>query len=121
MNKAPKTNSLPAALLKWVEEVTGAEVIAARPRAGVGESRAGAEITLKTSSKGRSHCYLSYEHSVQDDPVRQQNFDREVRFLEGLQNTSVRVAPLISFNRNQRAFLTRFVSGSNNICQSSGL
>ncbi|MDM7956667.1 phosphotransferase family protein [Blastomonas sp.] len=108
---------LPVGLVASVENETGAQVTAIKPRGGGGASREGAELVLAWPDGREQHAYMNYDvhrAGAGDDAA----FLREaaiIRALSGpLADAGVRVAPFIAAIPEQRALLGGFVGGEAN-------
>jgi aminoglycoside phosphotransferase (APT) family kinase protein len=106
---------LPAALSAALERQTGGRIVAARPRAGGGASRQGAELEFAYPGGRLAKGYLSYD-SRTADPERLAFFRREVAILSALSSdfagSGVRAPRYMASSEEFLALLTGFVDGT---------
>lgn len=109
---------LPPGLCAELEAQTGGRIAHARPRAGGGASRQGAELEIEYFDGRREVGYLSYD-SRTADPQRLAFFRREVAILSALSGrfagSGVRAPRYIASSERFLALLTGFVDGSDRL------
>lgn len=101
-------SELPAEIVSWIKDVTGAEHVRAQRRPGGGRREA---WLIDTDGLGRQRLFLRFDRSDPAETGDPFTLDRESRFYAALQGTEVPVPTLVGSHPKLQAMLCERVEG----------